>query len=113
MKHPAQSGKAWPPFAWLRGSRPRAALAVLCACMVVFAATLLVAHSHTLAEQESGRCPICSSIHTAAPVAAAPVHVILHATAEPVVTQAPESPTIVRVTKLSDRAPPAASQFQS
>lgn len=82
-------------------------LAILCACMVLFAATLRLAHNHTAAEQESGRCQICSSIHTAAPTAAVPVQIVLHAAPERVVTSTPTNPIRVRVTTLSDRAPPA------
>lgn len=82
-------------------------LVLLCACMVLIAATLRLAHNHTAAEQESGHCQICSSIHTAAPAAAAPVAIVLHAAPEPVVTPRPKSPTLVRTTNLSDRAPPA------
>ncbi|MFZ0663580.1 MAG: hypothetical protein WAM66_12865 [Acidobacteriaceae bacterium] len=81
--------------------------------MVLFAATLLLAHNHTAAERESGHCPICSSIHTATPVAAVPVQFVLHAAPEPVVTPVPKSPAVVRVATLSDRAPPASSGFQS
>jgi len=115
MKFPRKSGKTLGPlvFSPTSRSRGRGALAILCACMVLFAATLRLAHSHSVAEQESGHCQICSSIHTAAPSAVAPVHIVLHTTAEPVVTQAPESPTIVRITALSDRAPPASPYFQS
>lgn len=83
------------------------ALAILCACMVLFAATVRMAHTHTAAEQESGRCQICSSIHTAAPTVAAHVPIMLHAAPEPVVTPTPENPAKVRVNVLSDRAPPA------
>jgi len=110
-----KSDKAWRPLVFSPTSRShgRASLAILCACVVLFAATLRLAHSHSVAEQESGHCQICSSIHTAAPSAVAPVHIVLHTTAEPVVTQAPESPTIVRITALSDRAPPASPYFQS
>src|SRR5690348_8534734 len=82
-------------------------LAILCACMVLFAATLRLAHTHSAAEQESGHCPICSSIHTAAPTVATPVPVTLHAAPEPVVATAPKNPARVRVAILSDRAPPA------
>lgn len=82
-------------------------LAVLCACMVLFAATLRLAHTHTAAEQESGHCQICSSIHTAAPTVAVPVPITLHAAPEPVITPAPKNPARVRITTLSDRAPPA------
>lgn len=89
------------------GLGARTALAVLCAFMVLFAATLRLAHTHTAAEQESGRCQICSSIHTAAPTVAAAVPVTLHAAPEPVVTLAPKNPDTTRITNLSDRAPPA------
>lgn len=85
----------------------RTALAVLCACMVLFAATLRLAHTHTAAEQESGHCQICSSIHTAAPTVAMPVPVTLHAAPEQVATPAPHNPATTRITNLSDRAPPA------
>jgi hypothetical protein len=74
--------------------------------MVLFAATLRVAHSHT-SEQESGHCQICIAIHTAMPAATAPVHIILHAAPEPIVALAPRSPEKVRAATLSDRAPPA------
>lgn len=97
------------PFAsaWTRS------LAILCACMILFAATLRLAHSHSIAEQESGHCQICSSIHTAAPTAIAPVPIILHAGAEPIVTRIPDSPAILRVATLSDRDPPNSPYFQS
>jgi hypothetical protein len=75
--------------------------------MVLFAATLRLAHSHTPAERESGRCQICSSIHTAAPAAAVPVQITLHAAPEPVVVPVPQNPARVRIAILSDRAPPA------
>ena len=97
VAEPASSGRAG----------ARAALAMLCACMVLFAATLRLAHTHTAAEQASGRCQICSSIHTAAPTVAAAVPVALHAAPEPVATPAPENPATTRITNLSDRAPPA------
>ncbi|MGC2161453.1 MAG: hypothetical protein WA634_06075 [Silvibacterium sp.] len=90
-----------------RISRRAVATAILCACMVLFAATLRVAHSHTAAEQESGHCPICVAIHSGMPAATAPVHIILHAAPEPIVTLAPKTPEKVRVETLSDRAPPA------
>jgi len=96
---------AKPASSGLTGART--ALAVLCACMVLFAATLRLAHTHTAAEQASGRCQICSSIHTAAPTVAAAVPVALHAAPEPVATPAPENPATTRITSLSDRAPPA------
>ena len=89
-----------------RRSRGIVALAILCACMVLFAATLRLAHSHNAAERESGRCQICSSIHTAAPAAAVPVQITLHAAPEPVVPPAPKNPAKVRIAILSDRAPP-------
>jgi hypothetical protein len=82
-------------------------LALLCACMVLFAATLRVAHSHTTAEQESGHCPICVAIHTGIPAASTPVQVCLHAAPEPVITPTPDAPAKVRVRSLTDRAPPA------
>ena len=82
-------------------------LALFCACMVLFAATLRVAHSHTAAEQESGHCPICVAIHTGIPAASAPVQICLHAAPEPVVTPTPQAPARVRVRTLTDRAPPA------
>jgi len=75
--------------------------------MVLFAATLRLAHSHTAAERESGRCQICSSIHTAAPAVAVPVQITLHAAPEPVVVRAPKNPARIRISTLSDRAPPA------
>lgn len=74
--------------------------------MVVFAATLRVAHSHTAAEQESGHCPICIAIHTGIPTAIAPVQVCLYAAPEPIVIPAPQAPAKVRVRTLTDRAPP-------
>jgi hypothetical protein len=95
------------PRAFRRPGMGRAALAVVCACMVLFAATLRLAHSHTAVEQESGHCQICSSIHTAAPTVAATVPVTLHAAPEPVIPPAPKDPDTVRTTNLSDRAPPA------
>jgi hypothetical protein len=82
------------------------ALAILCACMVFFAATLRVAHSHTTAEQESGHCPICIAIHTGMPAASTPIQICLHAAPEPIVTPTPQAPARVRVEALSDRAPP-------
>ncbi|HEV2464838.1 MAG TPA: hypothetical protein VGT04_13620 [Acidobacteriaceae bacterium] len=85
----------------------RVALALLCALMVIFAATLRVAHSHTATEQESGHCPICVAIHTGIPTATLAVSVILHAAPEPVDTIAPKAPARPRVETLSDRAPPA------
>ena len=97
VAEPAGSGRAG----------ARAALAMLCACMVLFAATLRLAHTHTAAEQESGHCRICSSVHTAAPTVAAPAPVTLHAAPEPVVASAPKDPDTNRITNLSDRAPPA------
>ncbi|MGB0121923.1 MAG: hypothetical protein WA419_03840 [Silvibacterium sp.] len=88
-------------------SRSAVAVAILCACMVLFAATLRIAHSHSAAEEASGHCPICVAIHTAMPAASAPVQICLHAAPEPVVTLAAGAPEKVRVTTLSDRAPPA------
>jgi hypothetical protein len=82
------------------------AIALVCAFMVLFAATLRVAHTHSAAEQESGHCQICMAIHTAMPAAAAPVHIILHAAPETVVAPTPEVPAKARVATLSDRAPP-------
>lgn len=82
-------------------------LAIVCALMVIFAATLRVAHSHTVAEQDSGHCPICVAIHTGIPTATLAVSVILHAAPEPVDTAAPKAPARPRVETLSDRAPPA------
>lgn len=84
----------------------RIVLALICAFMVLFAATLRVAHSHSATEQESGHCEVCIAIHTAMPAATAPVHVVLHAAAETLVTPAPQAPEKVRVVTLSDRAPP-------
>ena len=96
---------AKPASSGLEGART--AMAVLCACMVLFAATLRLAHAHTAAEQQSGRCQICSSIHTAAPTIATPIPVMLHAAPEPLAAPAPENPAATRITNLSDRAPPA------
>lgn len=90
-----------------RSSRWTTALAFLCVCMVLFAATLRVAHSHTAAEQESGHCPICVAIHTGIPAASAPVQICLHAAPEPIVTPTPKAPAKVRVRALTDRAPPS------
>jgi hypothetical protein len=87
--------------------RMSALIAILCACMVLFAATLRVAHSHSAAEEASGHCQICIAIHAATPAASAPVQIILHAAPEPVVTLVPRAPEKVRVATLSDRAPPA------
>ena len=95
---------AKPASSGLEGART--AMAVLCACMVLFAATLRLAHAHTAAEQQSGRCQICSSIHTAAPTIATPIPVMLHAAPEPLAAPAPENPATPRTTILSDRAPP-------
>lgn len=92
------------------GSNHRGILRVIglfCACMVFFASTLVVAHSHTPAEQASGHCQICIAIHTAAPAASGPVHIALHAAPESLATPALVTPEKVRVTTLSDRAPPA------
>jgi hypothetical protein len=74
--------------------------------MVLFAATLRLAHSHTAAEQESGHCQVCIAIHTAMPAASAPVQIVLHAAPEPIVTPEHKAPAKVRVATLSDRAPP-------
>lgn len=102
---------ARPTAAATEGARTRkpirVALALLCALMVIFAATLRVAHSHTVAEQESGHCPICVAIHTGIPTANLAVSIILHAAPEPVDTAAPKAPAKPRVETLSDRAPPA------
>jgi hypothetical protein len=95
------------PLCPARSSRWTTALALLCVCMVLFAATLRVAHSHTTAEQESGHCPICVAIHTGIPAASAPVQICLHAAPEPIVTPTPKAPAKVRVRSLTDRAPPA------
>ena len=100
--HPALS-----PVPSLARRRAGALVALVCAFMVLFAATLRVAHAHTAAEQESGHCQICIAIHTAMPAATAPVHIILHAAPEQIVAPAPRSTEKVRVTILSDRAPPA------
>jgi hypothetical protein len=75
--------------------------------MVLFAATVRVAHSHTAAEQESGHCQICVAIHTGMPAVSAPMQICLHAAPEPIVTPTPKAPAKVRVETLSDRAPPA------
>jgi hypothetical protein len=85
----------------------RVLLALFCACMVLFAATVRVAHSHPATEQDSGHCQICIAIHTAMPAVSAPVHIVLHAAPEPVATPAPKALAKVRVEALSDRAPPA------
>jgi hypothetical protein len=82
------------------------AIALVCACMVFFAATLRVAHTHTPAERASGHCQVCIAIHTAMPAATAPIHVILRAAPEIIVTSAPQTHQKVRVALLSDRAPP-------
>jgi hypothetical protein len=82
-------------------------VAILCACMVLFAATLRVAHSHSATEQESGHCQICIAIHTAMPAASAPMQICLQAAPEPLATPAPKAPVTIRVEVLSDRAPPA------
>jgi hypothetical protein len=82
-------------------------VALFCACMVLFASTLVAAHSCTAAEQASGHCQICIAIHTAAPAASAPAHIALHAAPESIVTPTLVTPEKVRVTTLSDRAPPA------
>jgi anti-sigma factor RsiW len=104
MTESAEKITAKPASSGLAGART--ALALLCACMVLFAATLRLAHTHTAAEQESGRCQICSSIHTAAPTVATPVPVVLHAAPDPVATPAPKNPATTRIISLSDRAPP-------
>jgi hypothetical protein len=82
-------------------------IALFCACMVVFASTLVASHSCTTAEQASGHCEICIAIHTVAPTASAPAQIILHAAPESLETPTLVSPEKVRVTTLSDRAPPA------
>lgn len=88
-------------------SRFTTILAVFCAAMLLFAGTLRIAHSHTRAEQASGRCPICLALHAGIPTASAPVQVTLHATPDPIVVPAPKAPALVRVRTLADRAPPA------
>lgn len=75
--------------------------------MVLFAATLRLAHSHTTSEQESGHCQVCIAIHTAMPAATAPMQIILHAAPEPVAAPSLRPLAKVRVETLSDRAPPA------
>lgn len=85
-----------------------AAIAILCSCMVLFAATLRVAHNHNTAEQRSGHCEICLSIHTGIPVAALPVLFTAQTAPDPVVTPVLQAPTLLRVDTRSPRAPPAA-----
>lgn len=118
MEAPSQSGY-WAPDLLSPGdgcstpgkivSKRRLAplFALLCAGMLIFAATLRVAHSHTPAEQASGHCAICLALHAGIPTASAPVQVMLHATPDAVVTPTPKAPALVRVRTLADRAPPA------
>jgi hypothetical protein len=89
-----------------RRSKWTTMLAFFCATMLVFAATLRIAHSHTAAEQLSGHCPICIALHAGIPTASAPVQVNLHATPDPIVVPAPKAPVLMRVRTLADRAPP-------
>lgn len=92
-----------------RFSRSAAAVAILCACMLMFATTLLLAHNHNTQAQRSGHCEICLSIHTAMPAAALPVLITAQAAPEPVVVPALEAPTLLRVDTRCTRAPPTAA----
>jgi hypothetical protein len=75
--------------------------------MVLFAATLRLAHSHTAAEEASGHCQVCIAIHSAMPAASAPVQICLHASPEIITAPAAKPSEKTRVEILSDRAPPA------
>lgn len=90
-----------------RRSKWTTMLALFCATMLIFAATLRIAHSHTTAELLSGHCPICLALHAGIPAASAPVQVNLHTAPDPIVVPAPKAPALVRVRILTDRAPPA------
>jgi len=80
-------------------------LAILCVCLMMFAATAQVAHSHSAAPG-TDHCQICIAIHSPLPVGSAVTQLILHFAGNPVSAAAPAIPCLEGTELLSDRAPP-------
>jgi len=80
-------------------------LAILCVCLMMFAATAQVAHSHPAA-QGPDHCQICIAIHSPLPVASAVTQLILHFAGNPASSATPAIPRFEGTALLSDRAPP-------
>src|SRR5579862_1942444 len=80
-------------------------LAIFCTCLMLFAATAQLAHSHPAA-QGPDHCQICIAIHSPLPTSSAVTQLLL------VFAGNPASPTTLAVPRLegtallSDRAPP-------
>ncbi|HTA86017.1 MAG TPA: hypothetical protein VK729_07080 [Silvibacterium sp.] len=81
------------------------AIAMVCACLMMFAATAQVAHSHAAA-QGPEHCQICMAIHLAMPAGSGVMDLHLGFAGRPVSFAAPPPPARVWVASLSDRAPP-------
>jgi hypothetical protein len=80
-------------------------LAILCACLMMFAATAQVAHSHS-AVQGPDHCQICIAIHSPLPASPAVTQLLLQFTGNPVSPAPPAIPRLEGTALLSDRAPP-------
>jgi hypothetical protein len=61
-----------------RGARPRAFTAVVLVCLVLLAllAVVQVAHVHSI-DTDADHCPLCVVLHSAAPVAAVVLAIVL------------------------------------
>jgi|SRR5215469_3558331 len=94
---------------WLEhGGRRRGViriLAILCACLMLFAATAQLAHSHAAA-QGPDHCQICIAIHSPLPAGSAVTQLLLLFAGNPAPPATPEIPRLEGAALLSDRAPP-------
>jgi hypothetical protein len=81
------------------------AVAILCVCLMMLAATAQVAHSHSAA-QGPDHCQICMAIHAPLPAASAATQLILEFAGDPISIRTPAVPMQGWTALLSDRAPP-------
>ena len=96
--------ECWFQFSGKRRGIARA-IAIVCACLMMFAATAQVAHSHAAA-QGPEHCQICMTIHSAMPAGPAAVQLHLGFAGKPASFIPPAAPARGWAAALSDRAPP-------
>ena len=80
-------------------------IAILCACLMIFAVTLQLAHSHPAA-QGAEHCQICLAIHAPLPSSSAITQLYLGFAGDAPSLPPPAIPRLEGVSSLSDRAPP-------
>lgn len=84
------------------------ALALFCTLLLIFAATLKVAHSDA-GLKDTDHCQICLAIHCAFPTASTHVHLTFTFAHEAVAVWTPQSPNRFWAYSLSNRPPPSQS----